>query len=236
MNVDLPQRSSERRLFLAGALAFALIAFIGFARTYFLKGVFGTPALSDLIHVHAVVMTLWVVFFVVQVRLVAMNRRDLHRKFGVFGALLALAVIGVGATTAIESARHGLSPGGTPPLVFMAIPLGSLVVFGILVATALAMRNRSDYHKRLMLHASLSIITPAIARFLLVNFEIAAPPVFLGLTVVLIATFVAWDTAKNRRLHPAFGWGFAFFIVSLPLRIAIAKTAAWTQFATWMTT
>jgi uncharacterized membrane protein len=236
MNIDLPQRSSERRLFLAAAIVFALVAVIGFARTYYLKGVFGTPALSDLIHVHAAVMTAWVALFVVQVSLVAANRRDLHRKLGVFGALLAVTVIGVGAVTAIESARHGLSPGGAPPLQFMAIPLGTLVVFGILVGAALAMRKRSDYHKRLMLVASLSIITPAIARFLLVNFEIASPPVFLGMTVVLIAAFVAWDTAKNRRLHPAFGWGFAFFLVSLPLRIVISKTGAWTQFATWMTT
>ena len=235
MNVELPARATERRFFLAGALAFALFAFIGFARTYYLKGIFGTPALGDLVHLHGVVMTLWVVLFVAQVSLVAANRRDIHCKLGVFGALLAAAVVVVGSATAIASARHGLSPDGMPPLVFLVIPLGTVAVFAVLVAAALALRKRSDYHKRLMLLASLSIVTPAIARFLAVNFEVTAPPVFLGLTVLLMVVFVAWDTAKHRRLHPAFGWGLAFFVLSLPLRIALAKTPAWMQFAAWMT-
>jgi hypothetical protein len=235
MNVELPARTTERRLYIAGAIVFALVAFTGFARTYYLKGVFGTPSLSDLLHVHAAVMSLWVVLFVVQVSLVAANRRDIHRKLGVFGALLAVAVLVVGVATAIESARNGLAPAGTPPLVFMVIPLGAVVVFAVLVAAALILRKRSDYHKRLMLLASLSIVTPAIARFLVANFGITAPPVFLGLTVVVVVAFIAWDTAKNRRLHPAFGWGLAFFLVSLPARILLAKTPAWMQFAAWMT-
>ena len=235
MSVELPARAAERRLYIAGAIVFALVAFTGFARTYYLKGVFGTPSLSDLVHVHGAVMSLWVILFAVQVGLVAANRRDIHRKLGVFGALLAVAVVVVGTATAIESARHGLAPDGLPPRVFMVIPLGAVFVFAVLVAAALLLRRRSDYHKRLMLLASLSIVTPAIARFLVANFGITAPPVFLGLTVIVIVAFVAWDTVKNRRLHPAFGWGFAFFVVSLPARILLAKTPTWMQFATWMT-
>jgi hypothetical protein len=36
---------------------FALIVFAGFARTYYLKGVFDGPALTALTHVHGVIMT-----------------------------------------------------------------------------------------------------------------------------------------------------------------------------------
>jgi len=39
----------------------ALIVFIGFARTYFLKGIFNTPRLPLLLHLHGAVLTLWFV-------------------------------------------------------------------------------------------------------------------------------------------------------------------------------
>ena len=51
----------------------------GFARTYYLKELYATPALPILLHIHGAVMTLWYVLFIVQVRLVAAHRVALHR-------------------------------------------------------------------------------------------------------------------------------------------------------------
>jgi hypothetical protein len=46
---------------------------------------------------------------------------------------------------------------------------------------------------------------------------------------------VIYDTVKNRRLHPAFGWGILFIVASQPLRLMLTDTAVWMQFATWLT-
>jgi hypothetical protein len=46
-----------------------------------------------------------------------------------------------------------------------------------------------------------------------------------------VAVVVLVDTLRHRRLHPAFGWGAAFVIAMVPLRIALAGTDAWTRFA-----
>ena len=222
----------HRRLYATVALVAALVAFAGFAPTYYLKGLFGTPPLSALVHVHGLVMTLWIALFVAQVSLVGAGRVDLHRRLGIAGAVLALLVIAVGTQTAIEAARLGVSP-GPPPLVFLAIPLGVVVVFAMLVATALYVRKRSDFHKRLMLIATLSLLTPAIAR--LPGLHDGGPLVAFGLTDLLLLACVTYDTVKNRRLHPAFIWGGLLLIVSQPLRIALAFTPGWMQFATWLT-
>lgn len=225
--------SADRRLYGLAAAAAALIAFVGFAQTYYLKGLFGTPALSSLVHLHGIVMTAWVALFVVQTQLVAAHRVDLHRRLGIFGVALAASVVVVGVATGIEAARRGVSP-GPPPLVFMVLPLSVVVVFAILFAAGLALRRRSDFHKRLMLLATLSLLTPAIARIPLEVIHAGGPPVFFGLTDLLVLACVAYDTARNRRLHPAFGWGALFFLVSQPARILLAGTAAWMQFATWL--
>src|ERR1700690_1312444 len=136
VNTNAIGSGAERRLYTWAALAAIAIVFAGFARTYFLKASFGTPALSTLVHVHGFVMTLWFAFFLMQVRLVAMHRTDLHRRTGVAGALLAVTVLIVGITTAIPAAKLGRTP-GPPPLVFLVIPLGDMLVFASLVSAGL---------------------------------------------------------------------------------------------------
>ncbi len=228
-----PPIAPERRLYTAAAVLVALVAFAGFARSYYLKGAFGTPELPALVHVHAVVMTLWIATFIAQARLVAARRVDLHRRLGLFGAALAGTVLVVGAATAIEAARRGVSP-GPPPLVFLAIPLAELVLFALFVGTALWMRRRSDVHKRLMLLATLSILTPAIARLPIDALHSAGLPAFFAVTDVIVLACVAWDTARNRRLHPAFGWGVPLLLLSQPARVLLAGSPAWMAFAQWL--
>jgi hypothetical protein len=46
---------------------------------------------------------------------------------------------------------------------------------------------------------------------------------------------VAFDTAKNRRLHPAFGWGMLLIIGSQVARFLVAGTPEWGRFAAWLT-
>ncbi|HEV3063357.1 MAG TPA: hypothetical protein VGY48_34245 [Vicinamibacterales bacterium] len=81
----------DRRLSAGVAIGFALTTLVGFAQTYYLKVLFGTPPLRLLLHVHGVVMTAWVVLFLVQVGLIAERRTDLHRRLGVMGAVVAFA-------------------------------------------------------------------------------------------------------------------------------------------------
>jgi hypothetical protein len=230
------QRSpAERRIYTWGALAALLVVFAGFARTYYLKTAFGTPDLSAFKHVHGLVMTAWFALFLVQVRLVAVDRRDLHRKLGVVGAVLALLVIYVGIMLGIASARAGAAPAGLSPLVFLVLPFGEMLVFGALVAAAVAMRKRGPFHKRLMLLASLAILTPAMARLPFDFVQAGGPLVFFALTDLVIIACIVFDTVKNRRLHPAFAAGFAFIVVGQFGRLALSQTAAWMTFARWVT-
>ena len=46
-----------------------ITVFIGFSRSYYLKPWYGTQELSRLLHLHGVIFTAWVVFFLVQERL-----------------------------------------------------------------------------------------------------------------------------------------------------------------------
>ena len=223
-------RNAERRFYGLAALAAALIAFAGFARTYYLGGAFDAPELPGLVHLHGVVMTSWIVLFAVQAGLVAARRVDLHRKLGVAGAVLAALVVVVGIATAVDGARRGVSP-GPPPLVFLAIPLGVILVYGTLVAAAIANRRRPDWHKRLMLLAAISVLTPAIARITIDALQAGGIVAFMGLTDLFAIACIAWDAARNRRLHPAFLRGGLFLVLSHPAMLALAGSAFWMEIA-----
>ena len=114
------------------------------------------------------------------------------------------------------------------------IPLGDLLVFSILVAAGISLRKKLATHKRLMLMASMGILTPAIARLPFAFVETGGPLVFFGLTDLVILAVIAIDTVRNRRLHPAFAWGALLVIASQPLRLLLGGTDVWMRFATWL--
>ena len=230
---DAPSRNAERRFYGLAALAAALVVFAGFARTYYLGKAFDAPELPGLVHLHGVVMTGWIALFGAQASLVAARRVDLHPRLGVAGAFFAALVVVVGIATSIEGARRGISP-GPPPLVFLAIPLGVILVFGALVAAAIANRRRPDWHKRLMLLATISMLTPAIARLPIDALHAGGIVAFMGVTDALAIACIAWDTARNRRLHPAFLRGAVFLVASQPAMLLLAQSAAWQPVARWL--
>jgi hypothetical protein len=226
---------SERPLFVAGAIVVATLVFAGFARTFYLKAVFGSPPLSTLLLLHGLIMTAWVVLFLVQIGLVSAGRSDLHRALGAVGAVVAILIVVVGVFAAVDAGRRGFSPSpAVTPLAFMAIPLVDVLVFGGLVGAALWNRRRTAIHKRLMLLATLGILTPAVARLPLDGLRAAGLPAFFAVMIFCVIATVAFDAWRNRRLHPAFAWGAAFLIASVPLRIALAQTERWHAFARWL--
>lgn len=223
------------RLFFTGmALLMALTVFAGFAPTYFLKSAFDTPALSPVLHVHGLLFTTWILLFVLQTGLVAARRTDLHRRLGVGGAILAAAMLIAGPAAAIESVQRGFTPpGGPPPLVFFVIPMTDMAMFLALVASGLYNRRRSDMHKRLLLLATINLMTAPIAR--LPGVVSGGVLAFFALTDLLVLACFAYDRASRGRIHPAFLWGGLALIASQPLRLMLGGTDAWLAFARWAT-
>ena len=145
------------------AVALALTALVGFGPSYFRRPVFRpTTTLTPLMHGHGLLFGAWALLLVVQTTLVAARRTDLHRRLGVAGVVLALLMLGAGGLLALSSARRGLAPTGMDPVSFLAIPLGALAMFAGFFGAAITLRRRAAVHKRLMLLATISIITPAI--------------------------------------------------------------------------
>jgi hypothetical protein len=234
LDIPIVRAGGERRVYTWAAVIALLFMFAGFAPTFYLKGVYGAPELSELKLMHGIVMTAWFTLFLVQARLVATGRISMHRQLGMAGLVVALLVVTMGVTTALASARAGFAPLGLSPLVFLVMPLGEMVVFAGIFTAAIAMRKRAAHHKRLMLVATLAMLTPAMARLPFEFVKTGGPPVFFAMTDFVILACIAFDTAKNRRLHPAFVGALVFVVVVQVGRLLVSQTPQWMTFAKWL--
>jgi len=238
MNEPFDWRRYDRRLFALMAILFPIVVLIGFGRTYYVKFAFDTPPLANLlVHLHGLLMTLWVGFFIAQVWLIRSKNVKTHMKMGWLGVALATAILFVGFFTAAHAAKFGAAsaPPDIPIIRFFAVPFFDLVMFALLFGAAIYYRTQLANHKRLMLLTVINFLPPAIARIPIASLQAFGPLYFFGVPTVLTIALLAYDTWSNRKLNKVFLIGSLILIASYPIRITLMGTDAWVSFATWIT-
>lgn len=235
-------------LWMAGVCA--LIAFGGFAPTYWLQIPPATFVGPPLLHLHALLFSSWIVLFVGQTWLAATGQLPRHRAWGVAGVSLATAMVFTGVAAAIYSLDVSLSAGdGDAARAFLTVPLGAIVCFAGFFTAALFNVTRPERHKRLMLLATLSLLQAAVGRF---GFFFASggfhpgsrpgllppPPdaIPMGAGVVVVLLVVAamiYDWRTRGRPHPVYLIGGAVLVALEVLFVPLGHTAPWLAFASW---
>lgn len=232
--LEAPNFSRDRIFYTGMALLSAFTVALGFSPTFYMRDAL-LPPLPTLLIVHGIVFSTWIALFVTQTSLIAANRRDLHRKLGVFGVCVAAAMVVLMVMAAVMSLRLGHTPlKGLDPRSFFAIPMRDIVTFPLFVAAGVWFRRDAETHKRLMLLATLDILDAAIARWPLSGLPLQGPPLFHAIQDLMIVGALAYDYVTRGRVHRAYKWGAALLILSEPLTLAISGTKLWLSFADWV--
>jgi hypothetical protein len=229
----------DNRFFAAMAVVSLAVIFIGFARTYYLAGIFKAPLPNLLVHIHGAVFSLWIFLFITQICLITVHRVDLHRRLGMFGFGLAclMVILGVLVATA-RLARHAANL-GTETVeevrAFYAIPLADMLMFSTFVYLGFRNRRHAAVHKRLMLFATFALLDAGFDRWSI--FDPCSLPLvnavcFFPLLAVLMA-FDWWSTGKVQRVTL---WASGFLVAVQQLRHPLSHVAAWQAFAIWAQT
>jgi hypothetical protein len=219
-------------------MAIALVAFaiIGFSRTYYLRFLTDLPPLDTLVHLHSLVFSAWLLVFIAQTRLVAAQRVDLHMKLGIAALVLAVAIVAIGfATTAVKATIPRIHPSGLTPSQFTIVGNMSLVMFAGFLSLGFAFRRRAAYHKRFMVLAMISVLTPAASR-LIGQLDLREHWTYLVpvAPALFIAACLAYDWRKLRIVHPVYAIGGAALIASWPLRLMIGRSDWYQPVGDWI--
>ena len=235
----LIDRRLERAFYTAMPIAMAAVVFLGFSRTFFLRPWFpeakALAAPEAVFYFHGVLNATWMALLIVQTLLIRTGKIGLHRQLGIFGVVLAAAIVIAGTGGSLVAAHR---PGGfigvpIPPLQFLAEALPDMFLFGLFVGLAVVWRQNRQAHKRLMLLATVNLLEAAIVRIPLPFIAAGAPLMSRWLSDVFIVLLAIWDLISRRRLHPATLWGGLLIVASQPLRLMLGETQAWLTFAKW---
>jgi hypothetical protein len=186
--------------------------------------------------VHGPVCSSWMILLLVQATLVSAGRTDIHRRLGVAGASLAGLVVVTGFAAAVSILGHcvgNCSPATLQDLqLFYATVDVDLLIFVVLIAFAIRMRKNIAAHKRLMLMATISILSPAPFRY---AFDHGSVEGALLMTYVFVVLLVVYDLWSRHKVHRATLWSACFMICAQQFGFPFGRSSAGHAFAAWLT-
>ena len=192
-------------------LAMGLVAIMavaaGFSTTYFLPIAGGTFAGPAIAHVHGLLFMGWIGMMLLQPMLVRQRRSRLHRKVGWVALPLALAMAISGLGVGTFAVGRDLAAGGGDFAYSQLIGVvAAMTIFAIYVSIAVAARGKPDWHKRMMLLATIAILWPAWFRFRHLLPFVPHPDIVLGVVVSdsLVVVAMVRDRLKFGHIHPAY--------------------------------
>jgi hypothetical protein len=143
----------------------AIIAVIGFWRTYFGALFTGQSHAEWFFHLHAAIFMGWIGLVILQSYLAITGRTALHVKIGKFGMAYgaALVVFGLSLSLFLFARKVALvGPAGTRG--GFLTPLTDMLTFALFLGGAWFYRKRPEFHRRFILLAANGIIIAAVGR------------------------------------------------------------------------
>ena len=209
----------ERVFFFVMAWAIALTVVAGFG-SYVALGI-SSFAAPWWVHLHAVSFSAWIGLYMTQNFLALRGNLDRHRQLGRIGAGLATWMVLVAVVlTPVTLAANRVPPIFTPSF-FLALDWVNITCFAALVYAALHFRNRTDWHRRLMLCATICVIAPAWGRLLSLG-GTTTEWSNIGALLVYVAVAMIADWRIRGRVHTAYYWGFGAIFMMAPVISGLA--------------
>jgi len=251
--VALGARVSTRpHIYFYMSLLCAATAFVGFMPTFWLPMTRGAYVASPILAIHGLLFSTWVLFFVLQNWFAASGRIANHRAAGLFGIALASVMTVFGYMVVINEVQRSAAVGGLDlALSFSILPVWHITLFAILITLAIMNIHRPEWHKRLMLVATISLLDAPIARlfiyFVAFNGQMPVPvglpeppPPLSGIMPweyivdLYLLIPIVYDWRTRGRPHIVYLFGGGSIVLLEALEAPIGRTAIWHGVANWL--
>lgn len=215
----------DRYFYLGMSLLVAAVVAFGFGHTIGANLLHPDTPRPLILHIHAVVFSSWVALFIAQSALVRVSKVAIHRRLGIFGAMLGgvLAILGVTTALVMHHWHDKLNAGSHASL---SLPFNDMLTFSIAFGLAIRWRRRPEFHPRLMLIATCCLTSAAFARF---PESMVPENAFYACVDLLLLLGVLRDLIVSRRVHAVYRYGLPCMIASQAIAqyLLIATPPAW---------
>lgn len=191
---------AERQFFAWLSIAILAMALLGFLRNYILVPFVGLPdgllPATGWVHLHAAILFSWCLLLAIQSWLVVSGRLAPHRTLGMVGLFLFLGMVATGPIVAVRAVVRLGAP--SDELAFLAVSLGNVLAYTLMLGAAFHWRRSPVIHKRLIMLGMVALLTAPFGRLLDMPYQLAH---VVGPGFVVVAMGV-WDYVARRRIHP----------------------------------
>lgn len=203
-------------------IAGLVVVVVGFGWTYAVPMLRQTFTAPWYVHLHGASALAWVLLFIGQPLLVRRRRTGLHRKLGHVGLPVAVIICSSGIATAGWAAARDLPEIGSAATSALAGTVTGLGLFVSLVVGAIMLRKRPDWHKRLMLLATIHLLWPAFFRLRHWLPDVPNPEIWLAVVCAYLPIVIAAvrDKAKYGKVHPVWLFVAPALIVEQSIEVA----------------
>lgn len=193
------------RLSFWAKMTIGISAFIVFGFAQFgLRGMVDYVHAPLVMHLHGMAMLAWLSLLVTQALLAGGGGLALHRRLGWTSAMLVPVIVVLASVTCFTVIRAGLFPPFFTAPHFLALVHVEVAVFAALVALAVARRQQSDWHRRLMTGSAVILMEPALGRVLPMPLIMPwGSWLTLAIQLGVVALVMRHDRRELGRVHPA---------------------------------
>ena len=218
-----------------GLFALAVVL-IGFSTTYIVPMARRTFNAPWIVHLHGASALSWVLLLIFQARLVRKRRTPLHRHVGRAAIPLALLIWASGIATATWAATRDLPQLGSAATSSLAGTATGLTLYLLLVIAAIAARRRPDWHKRLLILATIQVLWPAFFRFRHLLPFVPQPDIWFALVLAYLPVLVAAlrDRWRWGRIHPVWLFVGPALVVEQSVEFALFDQGPLRAFGQWL--
>lgn len=218
---------ADQGFFLKASAALAIVVSFAFVQ-WAARGYVDPWTAPWWLHAHGLSMVAWLGLLVIQNGLAQIGRIGLHRRLGTIAVALVPIILVLGVLTGY----NGVALGRVPPFwsnsFLLALAIVQVAAFGGLVFAALLLRRNTEWHRRLMLGATIVILKAALDRLLPAPLLGAALAPAEGLIqLAAVAVLARHDRAVLMRVHPATWWIAGTVVAS---HVAMAALAVFPPF------
>lgn len=185
--------------YLGFGLVGLLVVALGFGVTYVVPMARRSFLAPWFVHLHGATALGWILLLIVQAKLVRVGRSPVHQRIGQLALPLSLAVWASGIATAAWAAERDLPKLGTAATSSLAGTVSGLTLYLLLVFAAVVMRRRPDWHKRLIMLATIQVLWPAFSRLRHFLPAVPNPEIWFALVLAYLPILVA--ALRDRRLY-----------------------------------
>lgn len=211
----------ERAFFFAMAIAIVVTTVSGFVLSF----VMGRSSLASpwWVHLHGMTSVGWLALYTTQNYLVFHGSLATHKRLGwvVSGYLGWMVVVGL-STTTLAAVAHRI-PFFFEPNVFLVMDYLTVLLFAGLTLAGVALRARTDWHRRLTLCGAILVMTPGVGRLL--PLPLMGTWILWSIWLVMAVyagVAMAFDLVTRGRIHPAYFWGFGAITLDTALMRPLA--------------